>query len=134
MTPRTTDDFYENLIEWGSNNELAVALAKTLFLCINQFSEILEPKDSITSIACMLDSNKISVGTTRNEVRFWYAERSAFLRRMRRHTAQIGTLAWNGHLLSSASRDAKIHNHDVRNCQHHESTLTYHKQEMYGLK
>lgn len=46
----------------------------------------------------------------------------------------VGSLAWNGHLLSSGSRDGKIFNHDVRIAQHHVATLEGHTQEVCGLK
>ena len=56
------------------------------------------------------------------------------VRTMHSHTARVGALAWNGPLLSSGARNGQIHNHDVRQAQHHIATLAAHTQEVCGLK
>lgn len=76
------------------------------------------------------------------------------------HTARVGSLSWNEHVLSryscfighkdtlqlciclaqrgislpSGSRSGQIHHHDVRVANHHISTLTGHSQEVCGLQ
>lgn len=50
------------------------------------------------------------------------------------HAARVGSLAWNGPILSSGSRDATIVNHDVRVQRHHVATMSGHRQEICGLK
>lgn len=138
--PALMEDFYLNLIDWGTNNTLAVALAETVYLwnadtgTIEQLCETSDMDDCITSVSWMPDSNNIAVGTNRREVQIWDAEKMACVRKMRSHTGRIGALAWNGHLVSSGSRDAQIHNHDVRSRDHHIATLAAHEQEVCGLK
>ena len=53
---------------------------------------------------------------------------------MNGHTARVGSLAWNQHLLSSGGRDSLIVNHDVRIREHNISTYRGHLQEVCGLK
>lgn len=138
--PALQEDFYLNLIDWGSTNTLAVALAETVYLwnadtgTIDQLCETTEYGDNITSVSWMPDSHHLAVGTNRCEVQIWDAEKMSCVRKMRSHTARVGALAWNGHLLSSGSRDAQIHNHDVRIPEHHVATLAAHSQEVCGLK
>jgi len=53
---------------------------------------------------------------------------------MNGHSARVGSLSWNSHILTSGSRDTKIINHDVRVQQHLISTFEGHEQEICGLK
>lgn len=138
--PALLEDYYLNLLDWGSNNVLAVALGETVYLwnaqsgAITQLCETSDVDDCITSVSWMPDRNHIAVGTNRHEVQIWDTDRMACVRKMRSHTGRVGALAWNGHILSSGSRDAQIHNHDVRIPQHHVATLAHHEQEVCGLK
>ena len=50
------------------------------------------------------------------------------------HTARVGALAWNDHILTSGSRDRLIYHRDVRSPDQHLRKLTGHKQEVCGLR
>lgn len=50
------------------------------------------------------------------------------------HTARVGALAWNDHILSSGSHDKLIYHRDVRIRDQFVTKLTGHKQEVCGLK
>lgn len=50
------------------------------------------------------------------------------------HDKRAGALAWNGHILTSGSRDRTILHRDVRIADHYIKRLTGHKQEVCGLK
>lgn len=50
------------------------------------------------------------------------------------HTGRVGALAWNGHTLSSGSRDRKILQRDTRATEAYQSALLSHKQEVCGLE
>ena len=43
-------------------------------------------------------------------------------------------MAWNSHTLASGSRDASIHNHDVRMSSHCVAQYVHHKLEVCSLK
>ena len=53
---------------------------------------------------------------------------------MRKHSSRVSSLAWNGQILSSGSRDSTIINCDVG--QHRPVVSVYegHEQEVCGLK
>ncbi|KAI0562477.1 cell division cycle 2 cofactor of APC complex [Gracilaria domingensis] len=137
--PGLLEDFYLNLVDWGSNNTLAVALAESVYLWnadtgkIEQLCET-PPDDCITSVAWIPDGNYLAIGTNSTEVQIWDVDKMSCTRRMRSHSGRVGALAWNGPLLSSGSRDSQIHNHDVRIPDHHVATLASHTQEICGLK
>ncbi len=50
------------------------------------------------------------------------------------HSARVGALAWNEHVLSSGSRDRLILHRDVRQPDQYFRKLVGHKQEVCGLK
>lgn len=137
--PGLMEDFYLNLVDWGSNNTLAVALNDSVYLwsaesgSIETLCETSVEGDCVTSVQWS-DGNYIAIGTNTNEVQIWDPVKMVCVRRMRSHTARVGALAWNGPMLSSGSRDTNIHHHDTRIPQHHIATLPTHSQEVCGLK
>lgn len=50
------------------------------------------------------------------------------------HTARVGALAWNDHILTSGSRDRLIYHRDVRQPDQWLRKLVGHKQEVCGLR
>lgn len=138
--PNLLEDYYLNLIDWGSNNILAVALAESVYLwhadtgAIEQLCETEAYDDCVTSVSWIAGGNYLAVGTNSHEVQIWDVENMRQLRSMKSHQARVGSLAWNNHLLSSGSRDGAIHHHDVRVSNHHVASLVGHKQEVCGLQ
>jgi cell division cycle protein 20 (cofactor of APC complex) len=139
--PELVDDYYLNLIDWGSNNVVAVSLGTTVYLwnadsgTIQQLMQTnADTDDYVTSVSWAADGKHIAVGTNSAEVQIWDAERSRQVRSLRGHSARVSALAWNGSTLSTAGRDNNIMNHDVRVREHLTSTLRAHEQEVCGLK
>lgn len=139
--PDFLDDFYLNLIDWSSTNNLAVALNKDLYIwnsttkdIYNLFSMEENSRDYISSVAWIEKGNVLAVGNSKNIVELWDINKKVCLRQMKSHSGRIGSLAWNRHMLSSGSRTGDIHSHDVRVAQHHTSTFKLHTQEVCGLK
>jgi cell division cycle 20, cofactor of APC complex len=138
--PALLEDFYLNILDWGTNNVLAVALAETVYLwnaqhgTIAKLCETTHLDDCVTSVSWAPDGQHLAVGTNSAEVQIWDAEKMTCVRKMRSHAARIGALAWNDAVLASGSRDSQIHNHDTRIAQHHVATLSAHTQEVCGLK
>jgi cell division cycle protein 20 (cofactor of APC complex) len=138
--PELMDDYYLNLLSWGSNNTLAVALGQTVYLWnaesggIEELTHVEDESDYISSVSFVGEGgNFLAVGTNNADVQLWDCEKMKQMRTMRGHEARVGSLAWNRHILSSGSRDSTIINHDVRIQQHHTATLVGHQQEVCGL-
>ena len=139
--PELMDDYYLNLLDWGSTNQVAVALGPTVYLWnagsgdISQLCQTAaDTDDYISCVSWAPDGRHVAVGTSHAEVQIWDAAAGRQVRTMRGHGARVGALAWNGTTLASGSRDTAIHMHDVRIRDHLVSRLSGHEQEVCGLK
>jgi len=138
--PEIVDDYYLNLMDWGSNNMIAVALNSTVYLwnatsgSVDQLCQCPEDDDYITSVSWASDGKHLAVGTSTNHVQIWDVDQQKQLRQLRGHSARVSSLAWNGATLTSGGRDSLIINHDVRQRQHIVNELKVHQQEVCGLK
>eukprot|EP01017_Pseudomicrothorax_dubius_P035312 TRINITY_DN4929_c0_g1_i3.p1 TRINITY_DN4929_c0_g1~~TRINITY_DN4929_c0_g1_i3.p1 ORF type:complete len:513 (+),score=70.85 TRINITY_DN4929_c0_g1_i3:147-1685(+) len=125
--PALQDDFYLNLIDWSSQNILAVGLSSCVYLWSAVSSKVtklcdLGNNDTVTSVAWA------------PRVQIWDAVKLKKIRVLNGHGARVGTLAWNSAILASGSRDKSILYRDVRTMQNFTSKLSGHKQEVCGLK
>ena len=94
-----------------------------------------DTSDYISSLSWINNCNDVlAVGTSKHVVELWDVNTKTCVRKMKSHTARVGSLAWNDHILTSGDRNGQIHQHDVRIDQHHVSTLKLHDQEVCGLK
>jgi cell division cycle protein 20 (cofactor of APC complex) len=141
--PELVDDYYLNLVSWGENNVLAVALGQCVYLWeaatgnIRHLLTLQHDNDFVTSVSWVRDkanSNYIAIGTNHNAVQLWDAEAERRLRTLDGHSARVGALSWNQHWLSSGGRDSQIIQHDVRSRNHIVSTYVGHTQEVCGLR
>jgi len=139
--PALVDDYYLKLLDWSCTNTLAVALGPTVYCwngstgAIQELCTLAGAEDYVTSVAWIKEGGvHLAVGTAGGDVQLWDAERNKQIRSMRGHSARVGALDWNAHILSSGSRDTSIINHDVRIREHHVATLQGHSAEVCGLK
>ncbi|XP_073400614.1 cell division cycle protein 20 homolog [Dendrobates tinctorius] len=138
--PEIRNDYYLNLIDWSSQNLLAVALNDSVYLWNYLSGDIIlllqmeNSEEYISSVSWIKEGNYLAVGTSNAEVQLWDVQQQKRLRNMVSHSSRVGSLSWNNHILSSGSRTGHIHHHDVRVAQHHVATLTGHTQEVCGLK
>ncbi|XP_026287559.1 fizzy-related protein homolog [Frankliniella occidentalis] len=139
--PDLQDDFYLNLVDWSSENVLAVGLGASVFLWSASSSEVTRLCDlthegnSITSVAWNEKGNLVAVGTHDGYVQIWDVSISKEINKLRGHSARVGALAWNGDILTSGSRDKDILQRDVRTpALVPERRLVGHNQEVCGLK
>ena len=137
--PSLQDDFYLNLLDWSSSNVLAVGLSSAVYLWnatnsrVNKLCD-LGFNDSVTSVAWAANGQHIAVGTNQGTALLWDAASSKLVRSFTGHSARIGSMAWNGNLLSTGSRDRQILHRDLRAPGEFVSRLAGHKQEVCGLK
>ncbi|KAG9334098.1 hypothetical protein JZ751_009190 [Albula glossodonta] len=138
--PDLRNDFYLNLMDWSSQNLLAVALHNSVYLWnatkgdITLLMMMEKEEDYICSVSWIKEGNFLAIGTSDHKVQLWDVENQKRLRNMTSHSARVSCLSWNNHILSSGSRSSHIHHHDVRVADHHVSSLTGHSQEVCGLK
>ncbi|KAL1883004.1 hypothetical protein VTK73DRAFT_526 [Phialemonium thermophilum] len=136
--PELADDFYLNLVDWGSANVLGVGLGSSVYMWNAQTSRVNKlctlEDDTVTSVSWIQKGTHIAIGTGKGLVQIWDAEKTRRLRTMTGHTARVGSLAWNTHILTSGSRDRLIYHRDVRAPDQWMRKLIGHKQEVCGLK
>ncbi|ESQ37523.1 hypothetical protein EUTSA_v10002840mg, partial [Eutrema salsugineum] len=138
--PDLVDDFYLNLLDWGSANVLAIALDHTVYLwdassgSTSELVTIDEEKGPVTSVNFALDGRNLAVGLNNSEVQIWDSEASRKLRTLKGHHSRVGSLAWNNHVLTTGGLDGQIIDNDVRIRSHVVGTYRGHSQEVCGLK
>ncbi|XP_035393924.1 cell division cycle protein 20 homolog [Cygnus olor] len=138
--PEIRNDYYLNLIDWSSQNFLAVALDNSVYLWNCTSGEIIHllqmehPDDYVSSVSWIKEGNYLAVGTSNAEVQLWDIQQQKRLRNMVSHSSRVGSLSWNNYIVSSGARTGHIHHHDVRVAEHHVATLSGHTQEVCGLK
>lgn len=136
--PDLADDFYLNLVDWGSSDILGVGLGSCVYMWnsetqrVNKLCEL--DNDTVTSVSWIQRGSHIAIGTQKGHVQIWDANRVRRLRTMTGHTQRVGALAWNDHILTTGSRDRLIYHRDVRQPEQWLRKLVGHKQEVCGLK
>ncbi|KAI4330802.1 hypothetical protein MLD38_029051 [Melastoma candidum] len=139
--PDLVDDYYLNLLDWGSSNVLSIALRSTVYLwdaSNGSTSELITVDDEIgpvTSVSWAPDGRHIAVGLNNSEVQLWDSTANRLLRTLKGgHRLRVGSLAWNNHVLTTGGMDGRIINNDVRVRSHIVETYRGHTQEVCGLK
>jgi len=138
--PALQDDFYLNLVDWSSQNVLAVGLGSCVYLwsaCTSKVTKLCDlaaTEDHVTSVSWAQRGTHLAVGTNKGEVQLWDTIKCKQVRTMDGHSARVGTLAWTGATLASGSRDRLVFLRDVRVQASYTDRLAAHKQEVCGLK
>lgn len=137
--PALQDDYYLNLIDWSTQNYLAVGLASSVYLWNAKNSKVtklcdLGVSDSATSVSWAKKGPLFSLGTNSGEVQIWDVNKMKRVRVLHGHTNRVGAISWNSTILSTGSRDKTILHRDLRANSPFFSKLIGHKQEICGLK
>ncbi|KAG4920332.1 hypothetical protein JHK82_049287 [Glycine max] len=137
--PSLQDDFYLNLVDWSTQNVLAVGLGTCVYLWSASNSKVtklcdLGPYDGVCSVQWTREGSFISIGTNLGQVQVWDGTQCKKVRTMGGHQTRTGVLAWNSRILASGSRDRNILQHDMRIPGDFVSKLVGHKSEVCGLK
>ncbi|KAF3949602.1 hypothetical protein CMV_024550 [Castanea mollissima] len=139
--PDLVDDYYLNLLDWGSCNVLAIALGNTVYLwdasngSTSELVTVDEENGPITSVSWAPDGQHIAIGLNNSEVQLWDSTSNKQLRTLKGgHRLRVGSLAWNNHILTTGGMDSLIINNDVRVRSHIVETYRGHEQEVCGLK
>jgi len=76
--PALQDDFYLNLIDWSSNNQLAVGLGHCIYLWNAETSKVTKlcelQNDLVTSVGWSPNSYSLAIGCNKGEVQLWDVE------------------------------------------------------------
>lgn len=137
--PGLVDDYYLNLLDWSSANQVAIGLERSVYVWnadSGSVSQLLETQDDtyVSSVKWSGDGSYVAVGVSSGDVQIWDVEEQTKLRTMSSHEARVGAMAWNKAILSTGSRTGNIYNHDVRIESHKVAELLSHTSEVCGLE
>jgi cell division cycle 20, cofactor of APC complex len=137
--PGLIDDYYLNLLDWSSNNQVAIGLERNVYVWSadeGSVSCLLEssPDTYISSVKWSGDGAYVGVGLGTGEVQIWDVAEGVKIRSMFGHDTRVGVMGWNKHLLSTGARSGLVFNHDVRIAEHKVAELVSHTSEVCGLE
>lgn len=137
--PGLVDDYYLNLLDWSSQNQVAIGLERNVYVWSAEAGTVeclLEtaPDTYVSSVKWSGDGAYVSVGLGSGEVQIWDVEEGTKLRSMHGHDSRVGVMGWNKHTLSTGARSGLVFNHDVRIAQHKTAELVSHTSEVCGLE
>lgn len=137
--PGLVDDYYLNLLDWGSGNQVAIGLERNVYVWSAEsgtVSCLLEtsPDTYVSSVKWSGDGAYVGVGLGSGEVQIWDVEEGTKLRSMHGHDTRVGVMGWNKHILSTGARSGLVYNHDVRVAEHKVAELVSHTSEVCGLE
>jgi len=137
--PDIVNDYYLNLVDWSSNNHLAVALGSHIYLWnaatghISQLCELEGVGEYVCSVKWVEEGGYLAVGSSSGEVELWDVEHMKRSRVMRGLDTRVASLAWNQWVVSSGARSGHIQHSDVRVAEHCVGQVQGHTQEVCGL-
>ncbi len=139
--PSLQDDFYLNLVDWSSTNNLAVGLSNCIYIWSASNSKVTKlheltggMRDSVTSVCWSKRGQHLSIGTNSGVVQVWDINKQKLLRVLKGHEGRVGSIAWCNSVLSSGSKDKTILQRDLREKADSFGCLQSHRQEVCGLK
>ncbi|KAL8950388.1 MAG: hypothetical protein Q9222_003568 [Ikaeria aurantiellina] len=137
--PGLVDDYYLNLLDWSSGNQVAIGLERSVYVWSAESGTVSclldSPADTyISSVKWSGDGAYVGVGLGSGEVQIWDVEEGSKLRSMHGHDTRVGVMGWNKHILSTGVRSGLVYNHDVRVAQHKVAELVSHTSEVCGLE
>ena len=145
--PNLIDDYYLNLLDWGKENIIAIALSDEIYLWNdnNSRSSLLvsyeqgnyssdENSNYITSLSWMQNGLYLGVGLSKGYIQLWDINKKIKLKDIEAHNKRVSCLAWNHNILSSGSKDRYIKNFDIRLKTPEISFIKKHRQEICSLK
>lgn len=137
--PGLIDDYYLNLLDWSSGNQVAIGLERNVYVwsadegSVNCLLE--SPADTyVSSVKWSDDGAYVGVGLGTGEVQIWDVAEGQKIRSMFGHDTRVGVMGWSKHLLSTGARSGLVFNHDVRVAEHKVAELVSHTSEVCGLE
>ena len=152
ITSNLIDDFYLNLLDWSSKDQIAVGCTTSVILWNNNKtqSEILlnypcrnlEESENVvekyvSSLIWSNEGDKLAVGHSLGCIEIYDINKKKLISNYSGHKGRVGVVSWNGNIISSGSKDCNIITRDIRTKNNNENIIVKfvgHSQEVCGLK
>ena len=152
--PNLMDDFYLNLLDWSSKNQIAVGCTSSVILWNNnktQSETLLTYEQTeqnniqnnennnkyVSSLIWSEEGDKLAVGNSMGLVELYDINKKELISSYKGHAYRVGVVSWNRNIISSGSKDYSIITRDIR-CKDNEENIIRkfygHQQEVCGLK
>ena len=146
------DDFYLNLLDWSSKDQIAVGCTTNVILwnnnktqseiLLNYPCENLEESENyvekyVSSLIWSNEGDKLAVGHSLGCVEIYDVNKKKLISNYSGHKGRVGVVSWNGNIISSGSKDCNIITRDIRCKNNNENIIIKyigHSQEVCGLK
>lgn len=138
--PKLKDDFYFSLLDWSAGNQIAIGLDNQVYTWnakTNEANKLMEVElpSKVSAVSWSQRSEILAIGEDSGLVKIYDVEKSKCIRMYQSHSERVGTLDWNGYMVTSGSKDKSIVMNDLRQegsggCMR----FLNHKQEVCGLK
>jgi cell division cycle protein 20 (cofactor of APC complex) len=127
-----------NVLAWSAQTVLAIGLGETCYAWRADSDDVAPLAEapeisSITSASFAGDGAFFGVGLGTGGVELWDVARQKRLRVMVNHQAQVASLSWSPHTLSSGCHDGNVWYHNVRVGKHKVAELLGHAGEVCEL-
>ena len=152
LTSNLIDDFYLNLLDWSSKDQIAVGCTTSVILwnnnktqseiLLNYPCENLEESENyiekyVSSLIWSNEGDKLAVGHSLGCIEIYDVNKKKLISNYSGHTGRVGVVSWNGNIISSGSKDCNILTRDIRCKNNNENIIIKylgHSQEVCGLK
>lgn len=106
-SPGLIDDFYLNLVDQSSKNDIIVGLNSSVYLWCANKTQVLnlvtyEGEKYASSVMwnsklinINISGSHVAVGNSEGSVQIWDIQNRKLIRLLKGHTARVGVLAWN---------------------------------------
>lgn len=147
--PNIMDDYYINILHWGSNNIVAVALGEAVYLWNATNSEIhmlplsYEESYYVSSVKWSPGCKNILVGNSSGQIEVFDTETLLRVRSLPGHSIRTSSLSWNPAsnetVFNAGYRNSAIVQHDIRSRRAvfkvgENERVPSHTQEVCGLE
>ncbi|CAG8777520.1 45165_t:CDS:2 [Gigaspora margarita] len=124
---------------WSTSNILSLGLESCAYLWNTGTSKMAKLCDlglisSVSSVKWHPQGSQLAIGTAEGKLQIWDTQKLMKIRDCTSHSSRVGTLSWNGNLLTTGSADRCIFHRDPRSPYDNVRILTDHKSEICGLK
>ncbi|KAJ2553331.1 substrate-specific activator of APC-dependent proteolysis [Coemansia sp. RSA 1933] len=141
--PGIRDDYYLNLMDWSTSDQVSIALNNEVYVWdaqssqTNRLCDVSTEGDGtwVTSVRWAENGKHLAVGLNTGAVQIWDVNHGRKIRSYNVHTRRVGVVEWNQSVVTTGSRDKRIYNHDSRARESSViSTYYAHEQEVCGLR
>lgn len=137
--PGLEDDYYTNLLDWSSKNDIAICLENKVYThdyMTGATTELYEAFEceTISSLGFNPEGDRLAFGNVLGQVYIFDIERQSEVAVFQSHTDRIGCLDWKDPGIVSGSRDRNAVFLDPREKSKKLNVLCTHAQEICGIR